>query len=359
MIRASIVVATYNRMEPLACLLATLARQTVPRGEYEVVVVDDGSREDVTPLAARFIPSLQMSVLRQTNSGVAVARQRGVEHARGRIVIFLDDDMLAAEDFVAQHIAAHEGHDDRVVMGELLPDSKIRDMPLFERYHAYQLEKAAERYFSTGTFSGRDVYTGNLSLPRELFLRAGGFDPTFHIEDTELGVRLEQLGATFVFSREVATVHASDHTSLDAWLARSVKDGRDWVHLARKHRAAPNVSPWRFFLDANPISRVVFATVVLAPRLAPTLARLVFYGASRADAFGLERGMLSAMTLLYGIQYFNGVRVETGSLGEAIEDYRACKRGEANGTRLHEPATRLESRFDRSSHRFPGAAARM
>lgn len=333
MIHASIVVATYNRKEPLAQLLTTLAKQTVPRDQYEVVVVDDGSREDATPVAKAFSPGLQVSVIRQENSGVAIARQRGVEHARGRIIIFLDDDMRVSKSFVAEHIAAHDGHDDRVVMGELLPDDKVYEMPLFERFHAHQNDNAAERHASAGTFAGYDVYTGNLSLPRELFLRVGGFDPTFFIEDTELGVRLELAGAQFVFSRRAAAVHASDHTSLASWLARSVTEGRDWVRLARKHPTAHAATPWSFFAKANPLSRPFFAVAVLAPSATPTLARIVFRGAQGADAIGWTRGMVSAMTLLYGIQYYCGVREETGSLRGAIEAYREFRRRDSRRAR--------------------------
>lgn len=326
MIRASIVVATYNRREPLVRLLATLANQDLPCEEYEVIVVDDGSPDDVTPVTEAFTSVLQLTVLRQANSGVAIARQRGVEHARGRIVIFLDDDMLAAEDFVSQHLAVHEGHDDRVVMGELLPDANITRMPLFERYHAYQLERFARTWSQTGTFSGHNVYTGNLSLPRDLFFLAGGFDPAFHIEDVELGVRLEKVGARFVFSREVATVHASDHTSLQKWLARSVRDGRDWVRLVRKHPSAHAANPWGFMSAASALARPFFAAAIVAPGAATALARLVFSGAAGADTLGLDGAMLRAMTLVYGIQYFAGVREETGSLREAIDAYRAYRR---------------------------------
>jgi glycosyltransferase involved in cell wall biosynthesis len=327
MIEASIIVATYNRKVQLERLLATLAKQTLPREQYEVVVIDDGSRDDATPTAKAFENRIQVVVLRQANAGVAVARQRGVEKARGRIVIFLDDDMLAAGDFVEQHVEAHaaSGRDDLVVMGELLPDERLEQMPLFERYHAYQLAKAADA-FSTSGFAGHDVYTGNLSLPRELFFRAGGFDPTFHIEDVELGVRLEKVGARFVFSRRVATVHASDHTSLESWLARSIKDGRDWVRLIRKHPDVHAANPWRYLGAANPLARPFFVAAVLLPRAATPLSRVVFRGAASAAALGLEQATASAMTLVYGIQYFGGVREEAGSLRSALKGYLDYRR---------------------------------
>jgi GT2 family glycosyltransferase len=329
MIKASVIIATYDRKDLLERVLGTLATQTMPRDEYEIVVVDDGSRDDARPVAAAFASRCEISAHRQENSGVAVARQRGVERARGRIVVFLDDDMLAKEDFVEQHVASHEGHDDRVVMGELLPDARVEEMPLFERFFAYQLEKAADRFAKEGTFAGHDVYTGNLSLPRDLFFAAGGFDPSFFIEDVELGVRLEKIGATFVFSREVATVHASDHTNLDKWLARATREGRDWVRLVRKHPQAHAANPWRFLTTANPLSRPFFAAAVLAPRVAPKLSRLAFEGAARASSLGMEKAMVSAMTLAYGIQYFGGVREEHGSVRDALEGWRAYRRAAA------------------------------
>lgn len=330
-LRASVVLATYDRREPLARVLEALARQALPTKEWEVVVVDDGSVEPAAPVVARYADRLQISVLRQENAGVAVARQNGVTRARGKIVIFIDDDILVASDFVAQHLAAHDGDEPatRVVMGELLPDERIRAMPLFERFYARLLARTARELSSTRTFSGHDVYTGNLSLARELFLRVGGFDPSFWIEDVELGVRLGQAGASFVFSRAAAAVHASDHTSLEKWLARNVRDGRDWVRLLRKHPEAIEASPWRHLTNLHPAARPFLVAALTYPRGARGLSRIVFEGARGADALGLERAALAATTVVYGIQYFVGVREETGSLWDVAREYLSYRRATA------------------------------
>jgi glycosyltransferase involved in cell wall biosynthesis len=325
-VKASVVVATFNRKVPLAALLDSLSRQDLPREEFEVVVVDDGSREEAAPVVIPFSSAMQVTVLRQANAGVAVARQRGVEASRGRIVIFLDDDMRVRPSFVRSHIEAHANHDDRVVMGELLPDARIDNMPLFERFHARMLKRVAADFDARGTFRGHDVYTGNLSLSKELFLRAGGFDASFHIEDVELGVRLEGAGATFVFSTEASSVHASDHTSLDSWLQRSTRDGSDWVKLTRRHPSVTDASPWRHFRNANPALRPFFATAVALPKLTPFLSRAVFRGAVAADRVGLDRMAVAATTVVYGLQYFAGVREETGPLWDVISAYRKYRR---------------------------------
>ena len=326
---ASIIVATYNRPGPLAQLLASLADQIVDRSDFEVVVVDDGSEDDATPLALRFSEALQIRAFRQDNAGVAVARQRGVERARGRIVVFLDDDMIVKPDFVAQHIAEQDGRDDRVVMGRLLPAPELAHMPLFERFYAHQLDAFAARAVARGTFAGFEVYTGNLSMPRALFLRAGGFDAAFHIEDVELGVRLEAAGADFCFSSAATSVHASDHTSLGKWLARSELDGRSWVQLARKHPAVVEANPWRHLSSANVLARPLFATAVALPEVAQRLARAIFGGAAAADRLGLEALALRATTVAYGMQYFAGVRHETGGLGAVARDLLAYHRAKS------------------------------
>lgn len=323
--RASVVVATYNRPQSLALLLEGLAKQTLPRDDFEVVVVDDGSAEDVTPVVSRFEQALSVTLLRQENSGVAVARQRGVERASGRIIVFLDDDMRVREDFVAQHLAQHDGHDDRVILGRLLAPAG-EQISLFERSHAYRLDRLAELWTAPGSVSGHNVYTGNMSLPRELFFRAGGFDKAFFIEDTELGVRLQAVGAQFFFAPLAASEHASDHMSLDAWLRRAVKEGRGWVQLMRKHPGALEASPWSMFTQIKPVFRPVIAGAVVSPPAGEKLARWIYKGAEAADSAGMNHMAMRAIRLVYSLQFFAGVRAETGTVSDVVKDYRRFRK---------------------------------
>jgi serine acetyltransferase len=225
--------------------------------------------------------------------------------------------------------ASAVAHAPRVVMGRVDAEGAIREMPLFERFYARMLDRMADG-FRDGreAFRGPRVYTGNLSMPRELFFRVGGFDRDFRqIEDAELGVRLERAGAEFVFSERVATVHASDHVSADRWLKRSVVDGQHWVKLARKHPNEVHANPWRYLTAVNLLSRPFLAATVAAPTIAPVLSAGILAAATRADALGLDKLAVSATTLVYGIQYFRGVREETGSLVDVIREYREFRRG--------------------------------
>ncbi len=329
----SVIVATYNRPDSLLRILGELSVQTCDPSRFEVVVVDDGSKEDSTVRVREVgFPRLSLRLHRQPNGGAARARQQGAELSRGTLMLFVDDDMQIPPGLVASHLAAHAGHigqERRVVMGRLRSAPGLADMPLFERFYARMLDRFAHDVGQKdSTFAGPEIYTGNLSLPRALFFAAGGFDVTFgQIEDAELGVRLERAGATFHFSEDGYTVHASDHVSRDKWLTRSVTDGKFWTRLAHKHPDAVHANPWRHLGGVNPLSRPLLAMVVLAPFLADPLARTGLSLAELADRFGLERLALQGTTLVYGIQYFRGVRQETGSLGTAYREYAAFRQG--------------------------------
>src|SRR5918994_7700046 len=105
----SVVVATRDRHERLRALLDALAGQTVGQDAFEVIVIDDGSR-DATPalLAERAAAGgLQLQVLTQPSSqGPAAARNRGWRAARAQAIAFTDDDCEPVAGWLAALVAA-------------------------------------------------------------------------------------------------------------------------------------------------------------------------------------------------------------------------------------------------------------
>jgi serine acetyltransferase/glycosyltransferase involved in cell wall biosynthesis len=329
----SVVIATYNRTEAVRRLVHELSAQTVARGRYEVIVVDDGSKEDARAALAGLEQRLDLQVIRQENAGAAVARQHGAEAARGRLLVFLDDDMRVEKDFVEAHLGEHppDAHGQlprRVVLGRLRAETKIESMPLFERFYARMLDRLAHEAAAGHELTGSQLYTGNVSLPRELFFAAGGFDPTLRlIEDVDLGVRLAKAGATFALSHRAASIHGSDHVSMERWLDRSRKDGVYTTRVARKHPGSADASPWRHLGKVNLLSRPVLALSVALPGVAGALGSIAIRTAQAADKLGLSRLAIHGTVLVYGIQYYRGVREETGGPADVIREYRAFRRG--------------------------------
>ena len=325
-LRASVVIANYNRPDLVKRLLTDLAAQTVPARHFEAVVVDDGSDIDVrTVLDSRDFP-FALTVHRQQNAGAARARQTGAELARGKVVVFLDDDMRVGDRFLEGHLALHDG-EDTVVLGQLRPDADIATMPLFEKFFARMLSNKADELLAGKTkLRGHGLYTGNVSLDRALFLRVGGFDPQFRaLEDEELGLRLEKAGARLLFSDKGESVHGSDKTSLEKWLARSENDGRYAVRVGRKHRDVAEASPFRHLSRISPLSMPFLTLGLGAPWAAKPLAEVAVRVAVGADKVGLDRLAVAGATLVYGIQFYRGVRKEAGSLGGVFAEYRAFR----------------------------------
>jgi glycosyltransferase involved in cell wall biosynthesis len=95
--RVSVVIPTRDRHALLADCLTTLRDQSRPPGDWEVVVVDDGSDEPLEPLVRRHASDgLPARSVRQAKGGLNRARNRGVAESEGEIVAFLDDDTLVA-----------------------------------------------------------------------------------------------------------------------------------------------------------------------------------------------------------------------------------------------------------------------
>jgi serine acetyltransferase/GT2 family glycosyltransferase len=328
----SVVIATYNRQSLLRRLLVALDAQTLDSSRFEVIAVDDGSTEDTRQKLADLKTRYAHRIERQQNAGAASARQRGVELARGKIIVFIDDDMLVAPSFLDEHLEKHLEEDDAantVVLGRLRPDAKLADMPLFERFYARVMANQNDALASgERAVRGHNIYTGNVSMPRDLFLRAGGFDPSFRaLEDEELGVRLEKAGARFVFANDAESVHGSDWTSMTKWMERAYRDGKYQAKLSKKHPDIPESSPWRFLPDLNPVSRPFMALSLAAPGAARVVAGAAIRAASAFDKVGLEPVAIAGMTFVYGVQYYRGVREETGSALDARREYREFKRG--------------------------------
>lgn len=99
--KASIVVPAYNASATLSETLHSLCAQTF--GDYEIIVLDDGSTDDTAELAANF-GDPRIRVVSQANRGLAGARNGGIAAARGVFIGFCDADDLWRPTKLADHV---------------------------------------------------------------------------------------------------------------------------------------------------------------------------------------------------------------------------------------------------------------
>ena len=224
----AVVIPTRDRWPILRRTLTALAAQSV-RG-FEVVVVVDGEDQEVPALP-------EARVVVQSHAGPGAARNAGARATDRPLLLFLGDDMVPAVDLVAAHLAAHGREPDPAVavLGRADWHREVRRSRLLR-----WLDWSASQFDYTGIQTadagfGR-FYSCNVSVKRDLFERAGGFDPdfTYYYEDLDLGWRLGQAGMVLRYAPDarVQHIHRYDVDGLRRRF-RGIAAG-EWL-MTRKH----------------------------------------------------------------------------------------------------------------------------
>jgi GT2 family glycosyltransferase len=311
----SVVVPTYCRRASLARLLDALDRQSYPRSCFEVLVVDDGSTDDTVQLVEERGIRGGVRVIQQQHAGPAEARNRGVAAATGNLVLFLDDDVVPVPELITTHVATHAAEPNAVVIG---PMSAPRHWPrpIWVRWEEVQLDKQY-RAMIAGDWgcTARQFYTGNASVARTHFLAAGGFDTSFQrAEDVELGYRLADRGARFIFNPEAEVLHFASR-SFESWCRIPYQYGRYDVVMQRDKGQHTLDNAAREFHQRHPLNRALLRICAGRPQLVeavvPALARLALV----AERLGAGRPALYTLSAIFNLRYWQGVFEEVGTAG--------------------------------------------
>ncbi len=228
--KASIIIPTHKRPDLLHNLLESLSKQKTAH-RFEVIVINDGSDADLGMLEVEFSDISTGIIYLDQNRGRAFARNEGVRHSSGNILIFVDDDMTVVGDFVERHVSACTGPTD-VVIGNVLSPPEYKSHPLARYVERQGIHKLKSRQ----KIPPRCVRTGNVSLSRELFDKAGQFDESIwkYGEDIDLGMKLCHAGANFVFAAGAVSYHHHP-PDLDDMITKMKEYGRYTVPLLVAH----------------------------------------------------------------------------------------------------------------------------
>lgn len=280
--RATVVVPVRNRPELLSTALRALTARDLSRDDLEVVVVNDGSDEDIASVVSAYAgSSVQRPTIRLVNlrpSGPAAARNAGIRESKAPVVIFVDSDVEVDPDCILNLLHALDTHPNWVgAEAKLVPkggeDGVLWDAP------------AAEH--------GGRYHTAAIAYRRNALNSVGGFDETFKLpacEDVELAVRLLRIGPIGFTDRAIAyhprrRVRASTH-----W-----KWGRHWRYemiLAVRYGiiSFPGRSAGRF-----PRLRVALAALVNLPTGRLLTALSAFPTSPRAAASALAFSVIDVV----------------------------------------------------------------
>lgn len=174
-LKATIAIPTYNRADLLRQTLAGLARQQFPSDQFEVLVIDNNSRDDTRAVVASFASARPAPrYLLETKQGLDHGRNRAVAEARGEIVVFGDDDILMEPDWLGQIIAPFAGPGGAAigaVGGEVIPVFPDGLPPWVAEWHSPLAFRS-----DAGPLPPQQSPMGaNMAFPARIFTQLGPF----------------------------------------------------------------------------------------------------------------------------------------------------------------------------------------
>ncbi len=232
----SIVIPSRDRPRQLARCLAALSRLETPHDQFEVIVVDDGSREPYESVIERYAGKLPVRLLRREGGGPGQARNAGAAAARGRLLAFTDDDCAPAPGWLARLGETLRRHPAAIAGGRTVNSltgnvyAEASQTLLAYLYDYFHANGNPMRFFASCNFA----------VSAELFRQLGGFDPRFKLaggEDRDFCDRWICAGRPTVYVPD-AVVHHAHALSLLGFLRQHYTYGRGaWhYHRARAER---------------------------------------------------------------------------------------------------------------------------
>ena len=204
-IQLSIIVAVYERQDELTELLSSLTKQT--NSNFEMIIVDDGSKNKLDTVCAKFQDQLDIKYYYKSNSGPGKSRNYGMEKANGNYFIFLDSDTIIPSTYIqsvydelsSNYVDAFGGPDDA--------DESFNEM---QKAITFSMTS----FLTTGGIRGGKKQVGkfqprsfNMGISRKAYEKTGGFAAMRIGEDPDLSMRLWENGFETRLFQDSKVIH--------------------------------------------------------------------------------------------------------------------------------------------------------
>ena len=189
----SLITPTYNRANELTSLIESLSSQTVDLNLFELIIVDDGSTDYTENIISEHKKNISYSLVYifQHNSGPGEARNNGLRHSKGKLILFIDSDCEADNKWL------------EIIYNEYLsnpfdcfggPDGSKDNFSLLQK----TIDFSMTSFLTTGGMRGHSKKmlskfyprTHNMGITREVYEKIGGFGKLRHGQDIEYSNRI-------------------------------------------------------------------------------------------------------------------------------------------------------------------------
>jgi cellulose synthase/poly-beta-1,6-N-acetylglucosamine synthase-like glycosyltransferase len=218
----SVVVPTYNAEATIGPLLDSLTHLDYP--DYEVIIVNDGSRDQTREIVKRY----PVRLIDQPNRGASAARDAGLRASSREIVAYVDSDVTVTRDWLRKIVQAFSDPTVGAATGQTV---FLRDEKATSWLRSLDIER---RNAGRRTFT-RLANGPNSAFRRSLLLEVGGFDPSwYHAEDTEVSYRIWQRGSRIRYVPE-AVVHHVPEGNWRTFFRKRYRDAKAFTRMLRRY----------------------------------------------------------------------------------------------------------------------------
>lgn len=257
----SVVIPYYNRKSLLLNTISCFEKQDYCKGDFELVVIDDGSPD----LSELELKKFKVNIIykkfeRGENSGASFARNKGIELSRGDLIIFLDCDQLTLPNFISEHVNFCKKHDYPILQigtrKSLMPYQDITNLDKVRYYPDFRHRVLNKDYKEDLKGIWHLVWSHNISIERKYLDKYGAFDKNFKcwgLEDVELGYRMHKNGIKILYNKNIEAYHQFHEEPFDANRFDGWK--RNLLYFIDKH-FDPAVAAQIHFIGINqPVAR--------------------------------------------------------------------------------------------------------
>lgn len=223
MIDFSIIICTHNRASMLADCVDSLLNQTIEKTRFEIIIVDNNSTDNTEEIAKEFVKNhLKIKYLQEKTVGYSAPRNCGWKNATGNIIAYIDDDEIAAPDWLESIEKAFQIEEKPDIVGGICmlkydvvpPDWFVESMG------------GTNKDRQKGILNQRtDSYLGcgNIAFKKEVLEKLNGFSNDFNMkngflmmgEDTDICQRAIKAGFQLYYDPEIKIYHRMNQKNYD------------------------------------------------------------------------------------------------------------------------------------------------
>ena len=261
--KVSIIIPTYNRGRLLKKTVESFICQSLPKDNYEIIIVDNNSTDGTKKIIKDIIQSNNSGVdiryIFEKRQGVHFARNNGAKEAKNEILYFTDDDMLADKDLLVEILKVFNlGYNVGSATGVILPRFEIEPPEWILKYCYNSVLSLNPKKEEDLIISSRDigVFSCHQAIDRKAFFKSKGFNPEntkgewVGDGETGLNIKIKRLNYKFAFSAKSIIYHLIP------------KERLTQKYLNKRLANQGNSNSYTYYRENNPLKKQLYLQIL-------------------------------------------------------------------------------------------------